>query len=197
MRPVVLALAWLLAGCAGPPATSSLPSRVGAAFFPIDTRARWDFEIRDAKHASRAASRFTFRSQRALEDGSRPVETTSPEPGAPRPKMRLVKDDRTVRLVIGDDEIVLLRFGARVGDTWPYHPQRPEGLAQLTGVRYERVLGQWTTVAEVQFHVRGVDTTVMRTYWFAPDIGWVRISSRDGTGPMRDAMLVGYEADES
>lgn len=192
-RPLLLAVTLALVGCAGPPNASSLPSRVSAAFFPIDTRARWVFEIGDSPAVR--GSRFAFRSQAALPDGSRPVLTTSAEAGAPRPKMRLVKDDRTVRIVVEGDEIVLLRFGARVGDTWPYHAQRPDGLAHLTGLRYERVLGRWTTVAEVQFHARGLDSPVMRTYWFAPDMGWVRISSRDGTGPMRDAMLVGYEAD--
>ena len=92
--------------------------------------------------------------------------------------------------MIADGEPVdILAFGARVGDTWAYQPAKPQYLARLAEIRYERILGDWRPVARVTLHAGGVDAEIVKKYCFSPGLGWVRFMQSRAMGSQEEFIL--------
>jgi hypothetical protein len=112
------------------------------------------------------------------------------QPGVPPGALAFQRVDGYLRMYRNDRPVDILRFGARVGDTWAFNPERPQYRAHLTDLRWERVLGVWRPVAVVHLHAGGLDAEVVRIFWFARGVGWVHLVQKRTMGSEIRSWLV-------
>jgi hypothetical protein len=170
-------------GCASGRPDAPPPESVGEEFFPITTGSWWEFEtILPGFPDERLVDRFMVRPPDP--NGRYPIfiRTLTINPGVPPGKLALQVQDGYVRMYRDGKPVDILRFGATVGETWAFRPDRPQYRAHLKDIRYEWVLGKWRPVAVVEMHAGGLGAEVVRSFWFARGVGWVRFIQKRTMG---------------
>ncbi len=184
---VFLAALLLLAGCATGPPESPLPETITEDFFPLVIGSWWEFEYFLPGFPDRPQT-VRFLLQAADEKGQHPVLVKTPAVRS-RGNLALGKREGVLRMTADGEPVDILVFGARVGDTWAYQPDKPHYRARLAEIRYERILGDWRPVARVTLHAGGVDTEIVKKYCFSPGLGWVRLMQSRAMGSQEEFIL--------
>ncbi|MBN2490434.1 MAG: hypothetical protein JXQ29_06255 [Planctomycetes bacterium] len=189
-----LGLAWLAIGllaCAEAPPAVPLPRTVDESFFPLAMGTWWEFESELPGFPGRGLrDRFVLKAPDANGRFEVGMQTLNIHPGIPAGKLELQHSVGGVRMFRDGDPVDILRFGARVGDTWCFNPARPQYRAHLCSLGLEFVLDEWHPVAEVRLHAGGIDAPVVRTFWFARGVGWIRILQQRPMGSPVTTTLV-------
>jgi len=179
----LLAVLCVVAGCAtGRPGVPP-PDTVDPEFFPITTGSWWEFEtILPGFPDEPLVDRFVVKAPD--EHGRYPVSirTMTIHPGVPSGKLALQVQGGYVRMYRDGKPVDILRFGAARGETWAFNPSRPQYRAHLKDIRHEWILGQWRPVAVVELHAGGLGAEVVRSFWFARGLGWVRFVQKRTMG---------------
>lgn len=180
-----------LAGCAGGAPARPLPATVTEDFFPLTLGTWWELESVLPGFPDRPMrDRFQLAAPDARGRWPVRIRTLNIQPGVPPGALAFERVDGYLRMYRDAVPVNILRFGARVGDTWSFNSERPQYRAHLAALRWENVLGVWRPVAIVHLYAGGLDSEVVRTFWFARGVGWVHLVQKRSMGSEVRSWLV-------
>ena len=167
-----------------------MPETITEDFFPLVLGSWWEFDTYLPGFPDKPIC-IRFQMQPPDEKGCYPIQIKSLNlrTGVRRGSLRLRKLEGLLRMIADGEPVDLLRFGARIGDTWAYQPKKPQYRARLAEIRYERILGEWRPVARVSMHAGDVDSEIVKEYYFASGLGWVRFTQSRTMGSLEKSFL--------
>lgn len=191
MIAVLVVAGVALSGCVSRTPDRPLPAAVTEDFFPLTLGTWWELESTLPGFPDRPM-RDRFLLTAPDERGRWPVRirTLNIQPGVPPGALSFQRVDGYLRMFRDEKPVNILRFGAKVGDTWAFNPERPQYRAHLADIRWEKVLKTWRPVAVVQMHAGGLDADVVRVFWFARGVGWMHLVQKRSMGSEIRSWLV-------